>query len=83
MLTDGRANIARSGATGREAGQADALKCAGLARSTNMISLFVDTSPRPNSLAKELALRMGAEYIPLPFANAQALSKIVTAAAPR
>jgi magnesium chelatase subunit D len=48
-----------------------------------MISLFVDTSPRPNSLAKELALRMGAQYIPLPFANAQALSKIVAAAAPR
>jgi magnesium chelatase subunit D len=83
MLTDGRANIARSGATGREAGQADALKCAGSVRSTNMISLFVDTSPRPNSLAKELALRMGAQYIPLPFANAQALSKIVAAAAPR
>jgi magnesium chelatase subunit D len=83
MLTDGRANISRSGATGREVGQADALKCAGLVRSANMISLLVDTSPRPNSVAKELALRMGAQYIPLPFANAQALSKIVTSAAPR
>jgi magnesium chelatase subunit D len=81
MLTDGRANVARNGTIGREAGQADALKSAGSVRSAYMTTLFVDTSPRPNGVAKELALRMGAQYIPLPFANAQALSKIVTAAA--
>jgi magnesium chelatase subunit D len=83
ILSDGRANVARSGATGRDAGQADALKCAAAVRSANMISVFVDTSPRPNSLAKELARRMGAQYIPLPFADARSLSKIVTAAAPK
>jgi magnesium chelatase subunit D len=80
ILTDGRANVARSGATGREAGQADALKSAGAVRSSKLTTLLVDTSPRPNSLANELALRMGAQYIPLPFANAQTLSKVVTAA---
>jgi len=82
MLTDGRANVARNGTTGREAGQADALKSAASVRSTNMTTLFVDTSARPNDVAKELALRMGAQYIPLPFANARSLSKIVSAAAP-
>jgi magnesium chelatase subunit D len=83
MLSDGRANVARSGATGRDAGQADALKCAGAVRSANLLTVFVDTSPRPNSLAGELARRMGAKYIPLPFADARSLSKIVSAAAPR
>jgi magnesium chelatase subunit D len=82
ILSDGRANVARSGATGRDAGQADALKCAAAVRAANMISVFVDTSPRPNSLAKELARRMGAQYVALPFADARSLSKIVTAAAP-
>jgi magnesium chelatase subunit D len=83
ILSDGRANVARSGATGRDAGQADALRCASAVRSAHLLSVFVDTSPRPNSLAEELARRMGAKYIPLPFADARSLSRIVSAAAPK
>jgi magnesium chelatase subunit D len=83
MLTDGRANVARNGATGRERGQADALQCALAVRAAGINTLFVDTSPRPNVVARDLALRMDARYIPLPFANAQALSSIVIAATPR
>jgi magnesium chelatase subunit D len=83
ILTDGRANVARSGAGGREAAHADALQAARQLRQRRMSVLFVDTSPRPNPLAQILAAAMEARYIPLPFASAQALSGIVTAATPR
>jgi len=39
--------------------------------------LFVDTSPRPNPLARELAARMHANYLPLPYADARSLSSAV------
>lgn len=83
ILTDGRANVARSGVGGRDAAHADAMQAARRLRQSQFAVLFVDTSPRPTPLAQTLASAMGARYIPLPFANAQALSSIVTAAAPR
>jgi magnesium chelatase subunit D len=83
LLTDGRANVARSGVGGRDAAHADALRAAGQTRRSRLSVLFIDTSPRPNPLAEALAAEMAARYIALPFANARALSSIVTAAAPR
>jgi magnesium chelatase subunit D len=83
LLTDGRANVARSGVGGRDAAHADAMRAAGQMRMSRLSVLFIDTSPRPNPLAETLATEMAARYIALPFASAQALSSIVTAAAPR
>jgi magnesium chelatase subunit D len=83
ILTDGRANVSRSGAGGRDAAHADAMLAARQLRKERLSVLFVDTSPRPNPLAQTLATAMDARYIPLPFANARALSSIVSAAAPR
>ncbi len=83
MLTDGRANVLRNGAGGRDAAQAEALKAAGAVRSAHIRALFVDTSPRPNPVARDLAQRMNAQYIPLPFADARALSGIVQASMAR
>ncbi len=83
LLTDGRANVARSGSGGREAAHADALRAARQMRLSRLSVLFIDTSPRPNPLAETLAAEMAARYIALPFASAQALSSIVAAAAPR
>jgi magnesium chelatase subunit D len=80
VLTDGRANVARNGAGGREAAHADALLAARRLREAGVASLFVDTSPRPNALAQSLAAAMHAEYIPLPFADARSLSSVVSAA---
>jgi magnesium chelatase subunit D len=79
MLTDGRANVLRDGTGGREAAQAEALRVAAALRAAQISALFVDTSPRPNPLARDLAQRMNAQYIPLPFADARALSNIVQA----
>ncbi len=83
LLTDGRANVARSGVGGRDAAHADAMRAARQMRLSRLKVLFIDTSPRPNPLAETLATEMAARYIALPFASAQALSSIVTAAAPR
>jgi magnesium chelatase subunit D len=83
LLTDGRANVARDGAAGREAAHREALQAArqlGLAR---IATLFVDTSTRPNPLAQSIASAMNARYIALPYASAQALSSVVTAVASR
>jgi magnesium chelatase subunit D len=81
MLTDGRANVARNGAAGREAAHGDALRASLRVRLMGIKALFIDTSPRANALANELAAAMHAQYVPLPFANSHALSDIVSAAA--
>jgi magnesium chelatase subunit D len=81
LLTDGRANIARDGAAGRDAAHRDALNAARTVRAARVAALFIDTSPRPHALAGEIAAAMNARYLPLPFANSRDLSDIVKAAA--
>jgi magnesium chelatase subunit D len=81
MLTDGAANVARDGSGGREAAQAQALRAAAAVGNSRFASLFVDTSPRPNSLTRDLALAMHAHYVPLPMADSRALSNIVKSTA--
>jgi magnesium chelatase subunit D len=80
LLTDGRANIARDGAPGREQAHADALKAARALGTARVTALFIDTSPRPSELAKAVAAAMRAQYLPLPFGNAQSLAAMVKAA---
>jgi len=80
MLTDGRANIGRSGEPGREPAQSQALEAARAVRQARIRALFIDTSPRPNPFARQLAAEMQAHYVPLPHANARSLSAIVAQA---
>ena len=77
VLTDGRANVARDGTPGRELAHAQALYAARAVNLSKITALFVDTSPRPNPLARELAARMHANYLPLPYADARSLSSAV------
>ncbi len=83
LLTDGRANVARDGSPGRARAEADALSAAGRVRHAKIAAMLIDTSPRPNPAAARLAGEMGARYVALPYANADALSRAVRAAAPR
>jgi magnesium chelatase subunit D len=79
MLTDGRANIGRKGAAGRAAAHADALAAA---RALPLCdALFIDSSPKPNPLAREIADAMQARYVALPQPGAARLSGAVRAAA--
>jgi magnesium chelatase subunit D len=80
MLTDGRGNIARDGSPGRPKAMEDAHKAALQLRSAGFQTLLLDTSPQPQAPARQLALAMGASYLPLPYAGAAALSQAVRAA---
>ncbi|MGB0514424.1 MAG: VWA domain-containing protein, partial [Wenzhouxiangellaceae bacterium] len=79
LLTDGRANVAADGRPGRERAHLDALTAGRRLRATGMTVLMIDTSPRPRPLGEELAVAMGARYLPLPHADAAHLSAAVRA----
>ena len=80
LMTDGRANIARDGTQGRENAEADAGLAARAIRTLGLTCLMVDTSPSPHAAARRLADSMGAQYLPLPRADALTLSNAVRAA---
>ena len=79
LLTDGRANITRSGETGRAQADADAIAMARQLRAARLTVLVVDTSPQPAIAAQRLAAEMAATYRTLPYAGAAALSAAVQA----
>ncbi|TDQ82924.1 protoporphyrin IX magnesium-chelatase [Dongia mobilis] len=83
LLTDGRANVARDGSGGRAQAETDALAAARMARTAGLSALLVDTSPAPTPAAQRLALEVGAQYLPLPYADASAIARTVQAAATR
>ena len=80
LLTDGRANVARDGTGGRERAQAEATQAARQLAALQVPLLFINTSPKPQEAAAQLAGAMRARYIPLPHAGAAAVSLAVRAA---
>jgi magnesium chelatase subunit D len=81
MLTDGRGNIAADGTPGRSQAAQDALQAAAGFRHQGISAMLVDTSPQPSEAARLLAEAMGASYVPLPYAGAEGLSRVVSLAA--
>ncbi len=77
LLTDGKANINLEGKPGRETAHADAVTAARQLFVCGVPCLLIDTSPKPQAQARELALAMGARYIPLPQAHAGEIGRIV------
>jgi magnesium chelatase subunit D len=80
LLTDGRGNVARDGRGGRDRAEVEAVQAARAIRLAGVAVLLVDTSPRPAPAARKLAEVMAARYLPLPYANAAALSAVVSQA---
>ncbi len=80
LLTDGRANVSRDGSGGRDRAQADAHQSALALRVARHASLLIDTSPQPRAPGLQLAESMGAVYLPLPHADAKAMSRAVQSA---
>jgi magnesium chelatase subunit D len=76
FLTDARANIGRDGQPGRPRAEQDAMQSAAAFGASGIASLFVDTSPRGERMAKAVAEAMRARYLLLPNADA----RIVTGA---
>ncbi|WP_127076336.1 magnesium chelatase subunit D [Rhodomicrobium lacus] len=81
FLTDGKANIAADGKPGRERAQNDANTAGRRLRAEGIATILVDTSPRPQAQAEKLAQEMAARYVPMPYANAAAISKAAKMAA--
>ncbi|SFU32736.1 magnesium chelatase subunit D [Methylobacterium sp. UNCCL125] len=79
LLTDGRANVARSGEGGRARAGAEALQAARTLRAAGLAALVVDTGTRGED-ARAVADAMGARYLKLPRAEAGQLSAAVRAA---
>ncbi|MCJ2046934.1 magnesium chelatase subunit D [Methylobacterium sp. J-078] len=79
VLTDGRANVTRAGMPGRAQAGADALDAAALLRAHAIRSILIDTAARPQDSARRLAEAMGARYLPLPYADATAMSRAIRA----
>ena len=77
FFTDGRGNVARDGAQGRNAGEADALSAARAFALLGVGAMLVDTSPRPAPLAAQLAAQLQASYLALPYADSQTLAQAV------
>ncbi len=77
LLTDGRGNIARDGTPGRAQATLDSQTAAAALRLAGITALLVDTSAQPHPAAQALARTMGAQYLALPYAGAQAVSQAV------
>lgn len=75
FLSDGGANVARDGTGGRGKAREDAINAARRLKLTGMRALFVDTAPRPKDAAEHIAREMDAVYLPLPQADAAAISQ--------
>ena len=77
LLTDGRANVGLA-EVGRDPGQADAARMAGVLGQMGLPGLVLDTNRRPKDDLAQLAALMGAQYLALPRADAQSISTTVT-----
>lgn len=77
LMTDGRANIARDGTPGHEKAQQEAMAASKLFRMHDWRCVLIDTSVRPRPRARDIADSMGAQYLPLPRADASALSSAI------
>jgi magnesium chelatase subunit D len=80
LLTDGRANIALDGTANRAQAAEDAQKVARGMRIGGVEGVVIDTGNRPEKALRDLAATLGATYLPLPRADAERLSKAVSAA---
>ncbi|MDG1335760.1 MAG: magnesium chelatase subunit D [Tateyamaria sp.] len=79
LITDGRANITLDGNANRSQAASDAEQMAGALRASGISSLVLDMSNRPQPALQALGKILNATYVPLPRANAERLTDVVTA----
>ncbi len=80
VLTDGRANVARDGTGGRAGAESDALDAARRFRALQGDVVFVDTAPRPDAFARQVATALGARYVRLTAGTSSSVRELARAA---
>ena len=80
LLTDGRGNIALDGSANRARATEEATQLARAIAARSIPVLVVDTSLRPKPALADLSAHMAATLIALPRADAQSLSRTLSAA---
>ncbi len=80
LLTDGRANVDLAGIANRAQAAEDAKKMAHAIRARGLPGLVIDTGLRPTRGLDDLAREMRVPYLPLPRADARAVSAAVETA---
>ena len=80
FLTDGRANVTRDGRPDRAVAESQSLAAASCIRAAGFGAIVVDTAPRAQPLAEQVAAAMGARYLPLPHARSKDLDHAIRAA---
>lgn len=79
VLTDGRANVPLGAVPDRAQARLDAQSVARALQRQGLPGVVVDTANRPAETARQIAVDLGAEYLPLPRADAKRISAAVTA----
>jgi magnesium chelatase subunit D len=77
FLSDGRANMSRNGTPGRALAEVEATTAARMLAASRVAALFIDTGPQPQAAARAVAGAMNANYVALPYADANALARTV------
>lgn len=80
LLTDGRANVTLDGRADRAQAGRDAERLAAMLPAGGVDSLVIDTGRRPERSLERLAAILRAPYLPLPRADAERLSGLVSSA---
>ncbi|SMX32930.1 magnesium chelatase subunit D [Maliponia aquimaris] len=80
LLTDGKANIALDGRADRATAQADAERQARWLRGAGFAGIVLDVGRRPHAPLQTLAATMGAQYLPLPRADARGIGNALRGA---
>jgi magnesium chelatase subunit D len=79
ILTDGRANVTRSGEGNKPVALEETLAAAKLFVVEGFEAMLIDVSPEPQKTAKALASAMNATYLPMPRAGSADIARPVSA----
>ena len=77
VLSDGRANVTLQGLGGRAQAQADAQHWGQQWQHSGHRALWIDTSVQPDAQVRQLAMTMGASYLPMPQVQSQRMAQAI------
>lgn len=77
IMTDGKANITRTGEAVRSQAMEESHQVARQIAASKVKTLYIDTAVRPRPPSRELARSLNASYLPLPSASSSTLPELI------